>query len=252
MKKFLSILLAVSLICCLFAGCGEGTGTSSLENSSNITSSDIITSDETSSDAVSSDETSSGSLVRPDTSSEAAGGEIHVHSYLETVVPPTCKSKGYTIYSCTCGDEYTGKETPVSDEHNMVNGVCKDCGKTTAVNPSAVKQGSYYAETREVPGGLKTPELLFEGEYIVLVVYEHSEVDEYGDSEPFVFNGKTYYGVGAGQDPHLLELTSTEIIAKDLNDNTVALKAVLLADGSIKVTYSTDSDFVVGDIFKTK
>lgn len=58
MKKLLAILLAVSLICCLFAGCGEGTdnteGTSSVE-----TSSDITSSEETSSDVTSSEEASS-------------------------------------------------------------------------------------------------------------------------------------------------------------------------------------------------
>ena len=253
MKKILAILLALSLICCLFAGCGEGTtDTSSSNTSSGNISSEATSSDETSSTDTSSESASSGSLVRPGADSSVQGGEIHVHNYLETVVAPTCKAKGYTFHSCVCGDEYKSDETPVSEEHNMVNGVCKDCGKTTAVNPSAVKQTTYFAPIREVPGGLKTPELLFEGEYIVLGVYEHSEVKEFEDSEPFEFNGKTYYGVGAGQSPYLLELTSTEIIAKSMNDNSVVLKAVLLADGTIKVTYSTDSDFVVGDIFTAK
>lgn len=33
------------------------------------------------------------------------------HSYSEQVVSPTCEEKGYTIYTCSCGDSYTGNET---------------------------------------------------------------------------------------------------------------------------------------------
>ncbi len=34
----------------------------------------------------------------------------HTHSYTETVAAPTCTEKGYTIYTCVCGDSYKDKE----------------------------------------------------------------------------------------------------------------------------------------------
>lgn len=34
--------------------------------------------------------------------------EIHSHTYETTVIPPTCEEDGYTVYKCSCGDEYTG------------------------------------------------------------------------------------------------------------------------------------------------
>ncbi len=41
-----------------------------------------------------------------DMSVYAKFSEIHIHSYSETVIEPTCTEKGYTVYNCTCGDEY--------------------------------------------------------------------------------------------------------------------------------------------------
>ncbi len=37
--------------------------------------------------------------------------EVHTHSYVETVVAPTCEAGGYTKHVCTCGDSYTDKPT---------------------------------------------------------------------------------------------------------------------------------------------
>ncbi len=36
----------------------------------------------------------------------------HTHSYSKSVVKPTCTEGGYTVYTCSCGDTYTGNETP--------------------------------------------------------------------------------------------------------------------------------------------
>ena len=31
---------------------------------------------------------------------------VHTHVFTDTVVPPTCTEKGYTIHKCDCGYEY--------------------------------------------------------------------------------------------------------------------------------------------------
>ena len=35
----------------------------------------------------------------------------HTHEYTETVIEPTCTTKGYTLHKCECGDEYKDNET---------------------------------------------------------------------------------------------------------------------------------------------
>lgn len=34
----------------------------------------------------------------------------HVHNYEKTKVEPTCTEKGYTLYTCECGDSYEDNE----------------------------------------------------------------------------------------------------------------------------------------------
>lgn len=43
---------------------------------------------------------------------------IHTHKYVDTVVPPTCTEKGYTLHSCNCGYEY--KDSFVNARHDYV------------------------------------------------------------------------------------------------------------------------------------
>lgn len=35
----------------------------------------------------------------------------HVHAYTHETIEPTCTEKGYTVYTCACGDGYRGDET---------------------------------------------------------------------------------------------------------------------------------------------
>lgn len=60
-----------------------------------------------------------------DTSSSSGANQqqpdsSHTHSYKKTVVNPTCTEKGYTKYTCSCGDSYTGDEKP-KVEHQFID-----------------------------------------------------------------------------------------------------------------------------------
>ncbi len=44
----------------------------------------------------------------------------HEHIYTSVVTAPTCKDKGYTTYTCECGDTYTDDEVPATDNHTPV------------------------------------------------------------------------------------------------------------------------------------
>lgn len=39
----------------------------------------------------------------------------HQHEYSQVVTPPTCKTEGYTTYTCSCGDKYEANKVPKSD-----------------------------------------------------------------------------------------------------------------------------------------
>ena len=57
---------------------------------------------------------------------------MHVHSYKDTVVPPTCTAEGYTNHKCACGDEYNDSFIPAG--HKWDNGV-------VTVQPGAATTG---------------------------------------------------------------------------------------------------------------
>ncbi len=49
----------------------------------------------------------------------------HTHSYTETMTAPTCTEKGYTTYTCACGDSYQDKELPATG-HQYTESVSKE------------------------------------------------------------------------------------------------------------------------------
>lgn len=56
----------------------------------------------------------------------------HKHSYTEQVVAPTCTDRGYTKYTCSCGDEYLDNfvDTTHTFVEEIVEPTCKDEGYT--------------------------------------------------------------------------------------------------------------------------
>lgn len=57
----------------------------------------------------------------------------HTHSYVKEVVNPTCTEKGYTVYTCTCGDSYRDEEIPAPGhkyEKKVVKPTCTVQGYT--------------------------------------------------------------------------------------------------------------------------
>ena len=51
----------------------------------------------------------------------------HVHKYTAKVISPTCTEKGYTVYTCECGESY--KDSFVEElDHDFKHGKCTRCG----------------------------------------------------------------------------------------------------------------------------
>ena len=69
--------------------------------------------------------------------------EAHSHKYDATTIASSCTEKGYTIYSCSCGDSYIGNETaalghcytehevaPTADDRGYTLYTCASCGSS--------------------------------------------------------------------------------------------------------------------------
>ena len=103
------------------------------------------------------------------------GQQIHVHSYSRQVVAPTCSEGGYTIFTCSCGESYTGNYTSATGQHRWVPDyeevpvyedrgicVCNVCGKD--VTDITLKEhffndgcpGGWHSEVIQVQVGTKT------------------------------------------------------------------------------------------------
>ena len=55
------------------------------------------------------------------------GEGAHVHCYESIVTAPSCTEKGYTTYTCACGDSYVDSYVDAKG-HRFENGVCTSCG----------------------------------------------------------------------------------------------------------------------------
>ena len=70
---------------------------------------------------------------------------LHKHSYEAVVTAPTCTVKGYTTYTCTCGDSYTGDETEVVPHVDTnLDITCDFEGCTKRILPAANSKVSLF------------------------------------------------------------------------------------------------------------
>ena len=51
----------------------------------------------------------------------------HTHDYESVVTAPTCTQRGYTTYTCSCGDSYVADYVDATG-HSYENGTCTACG----------------------------------------------------------------------------------------------------------------------------
>ncbi len=114
MKKKLMILWGFVMIGCTAFGivaCGDNGGNNSSsasqsEQSSNIDSFSSETSDSSYESSFEGSNSSWESSNEESNTSYESSSEIHTHDYFQKVTAPTCTEKGYTMYTCSCGDAY--------------------------------------------------------------------------------------------------------------------------------------------------
>lgn len=81
--------------------------------------------------------------IQPETTPETDALEPpeHTHIYIDSIIVPTCISKGYTLYACDCGHSYTDNEleqlphsytdqtiSPTTESQGYTLHVCSSCG----------------------------------------------------------------------------------------------------------------------------
>jgi len=91
-----------------------------------------------------------GSTLFFQTEHEVGDPSPHEHSYTSVVTPPTCTSNGYTTYTCSCGDSYTGNTVnalghsyssvvtaPTCTSGGYTTYTCRNCGDSYTANQTA-------------------------------------------------------------------------------------------------------------------
>ncbi|MDE6585127.1 MAG: leucine-rich repeat domain-containing protein [Clostridia bacterium] len=111
----------------------------------------------------------------------------HEHSYVQTVIEPTCQDKGYTLYKCECSEEYKDNYTEVVD-HNYKDGKCIWCGSenlkpTEGLEFTLSDDGTYYSVT-----GIGT---VTDTDIVIPSTYNEKPVTAIGESAFVVFNDGT-------------------------------------------------------------
>ena len=77
---------------------------------------------------------------------------VHTHTYTPAVTAPTCAEKGYTTYTCVCGDSYVSDYVDATGVHIYENGVCA-CGATQELTDASLI--FYRAKTTDPYGNFK-------------------------------------------------------------------------------------------------
>ncbi len=88
-----------------------------------------------------------------DTKQETIPRTLHIHSYTDTVIPPTCTEEGYTLHKCACGDEY--KDNFVAAGHKWDKGTVITAATATTegrMKYTCTVCGSYRFETIPATG----------------------------------------------------------------------------------------------------
>lgn len=81
----------------------------------------------------------------------------HEHVYTSVITKPTCTQKGYTTYTCECGETYVDSHTQTS-AHSFTNGVCVNCGALESDAPKYSKEDFSSILTSLVSGRYKGEE----------------------------------------------------------------------------------------------
>ncbi len=166
---------------------------------------------------------------------------------------------GHTWKDATCTAPKTCTKCNATEgsagAHSFVNGSCTVCNAIDAINPkdNLVKDEEYLGYFRVSDTDLLASALQF-SDGGCFVTDRYFSQDDTG-SICVEFQGTKYYSVGGAFSPHHYKLTDTGIVitSESYNDDTgvATIEAIMLGNGMLKITFSSNPSFPVGTILST-
>lgn len=135
-----------------------------------------------------------------------AAATEHKHKYTAKKTDATCSQKGYTVFTCSCGNSYT--DDYVTGKHEYVNNRCKYCQRADVdgiynnlkawVLKNGTVNGDYvsYSKTSDTYGGYATEyfSLFYWNDTEKLEFCLHSPLDETYSHNFYIYIPKAYSG----------------------------------------------------------
>ncbi len=241
MKK-LAVLLLVSLFLCSLCGCKDAQNSGESQ-----TTTSQVTTTETQGAQTTTTVTQEATTTADTTATTKAATTTTITT---TTKFGTTEQGGGAKRTTTTTTTTTTKATTTTTTANPVPTILNPKTNIKMEEEYVSKNYKVYDADNISAGGISFFNDAVDGEY-ALVLEAMFETQNPGDRKGITHNGKTYYRCGAGQTPHKMEMTDTEIIVKKSlweSDDAVTIKMVLQNDGNLKVTYSKNDLFAVGDI----
>lgn len=138
-------------------------------------------------------------------------GSANGHNYISVVTPPTCTKKGYTTYTCSCGDRY------ISDYVDAKHNVVIDRAVSPTLNSNGLTEGSHCSVCGKV---------FVEQEVVTIhLAAENSNIDCYYDGG---LNG-TYktYATTSNTIYNEYVIESVDIIKENSTNGTFNLTVIM-------------------------
>lgn len=231
--------------------------------------------DESSSDTANSEDETSSTTSTQNNIPTSSPNANHTHSFgtATCTEPAKCSCgatkgnpAGHKWTDATCKKAKTCSACGATEgglgEHSFKNGTCSVCGAADSINPkdNLTYDKDYVGKVYfdDGPGIKMAPGVNFtkDGDSyicVVLSVTYNKEPEEILPEMTYItIGGVKYYREGAGQMPHNLEITDTEIIVLggmfSTDPGATSFKLKVQSDGTLKVTQSNMRNFPVGTI----
>lgn len=179
--------------------------------------------------------------IKSNNTSKARTTKAHIHAYTKEVIAATCTEKGYTIYTCVCGNTYKDNYTNLI-AHTFTDGKCTMCHALDYVNPSEnLKYNTKYAYLDENKASID-----------ILTFKEMTNIHGLSDStlisywyytdntisnHTIIYKGQTYHIGGVGGPYIYLEFSDTDIAIRwGSEDEPISMRLVVQHDGQLRVT----------------
>ncbi len=250
---FLAFVLCLSLCACTENG-GDAVTTTTTDATTTTTSMRLTGPDTTVTTTTEATENGTTTTVIYDVTTTATEATTTTAVKVTTATEATTTTAA-KVTTTTKATTTVAKVTTTTEATTTTVATTTTTAPAQNLNPKEnTKQDVEYLGYFRVSGdSLLASALMFSGD--ACVVTDRYFTKEVTESIKVVFNGVSYYSEGGGFTPYRYQLTDTELVVGtsfyEEESDAVSLKAVMLSDGTFKITASKMADFPVGTILST-